>query len=278
MKNFTLKPIVAATMLALSSAAPMAYADKDKDNSDLWSKAKLTTTYTLNTHLNPFDIDVDVNKGKATLRGTVESSVERDLAEELALGIEGITTVDNQLKIDPNVEHAERDNDFSRTMSDANITAKVKSRLLWNRNTHGMQINVDTDNGMVTLKGEVDSKAEADLASRIAQNTDGVRGVNNKLTIDKDDDDKLRAKAEVKANAKADTDNVSDGWITTKVKSSLIFDRDVDGDIDVRTERGVVYLKGSVDNERAKKKALDITKDIRGVKEVKAELKVRDPS
>jgi len=44
---------------------------------------------------------------------------------------------------------------FLRKVEDANLTAKVKSQLLWNSNTGGLAINVDTLDGVVSLSGNV---------------------------------------------------------------------------------------------------------------------------
>ncbi|MFC6669946.1 BON domain-containing protein [Marinobacterium aestuariivivens] len=99
MKRFPVKPILVACALALAS--PPLLAQTEEQRPDLWVKAKLETTYLLNRQLNPFDIKTDIKDGVAVLSGTVESDVERDLAEALALSIEGIQEVKNELKVDP---------------------------------------------------------------------------------------------------------------------------------------------------------------------------------
>ena len=47
-----------------------------------------------------------------------------------------------------------------------------------------MAIDVDSDEGVVTLSGDVNSEQEKDLAEKIAANTEGTRSVNNNLTIE----------------------------------------------------------------------------------------------
>jgi len=68
-------------------------------------------------------------------------------------------------------------------VEDANITARVKSRLLLDPNTHGLKIHTTTKNGVVFLEGELNSDIEADLVRQIARNTKGVIDVEDKLTI-----------------------------------------------------------------------------------------------
>lgn len=67
--------------------------------------------------------------------------------------------------------------------SDTAITAAVKSKLLANSSTSGMDIHVETNHGVVTLSGTVRSDAEKNLAERIARNTDGVTDVTNNLKV-----------------------------------------------------------------------------------------------
>lgn len=72
------------------------------------------------------------------------------------------------------------------TASDSAITTDVKTRLLANPGTKGFDIHVETNHGVVTLHGTVRSKAEEELAERIAKGVDGVKAVTNDLTV-KDD-------------------------------------------------------------------------------------------
>jgi osmotically-inducible protein OsmY len=282
MKRFPVKSLVAACAIALASSTLVA-AETDEQLTDLWVKAKLTTTYTLNRQLNPFDIKTDVNDGVATLNGTVESDVERDLAEELARSVEGIHNVKNELTIDSAVtasqtgqtaDSAERS--FSRKVEDASLTARIKSQLLSNKNTGGLAIDVDTRNGKVTLSGRVDSDAEGELAEQIAHNTSGVRDVDNQLSVG-GEEATLSGKAEREVRDTAES--ISDGWISAKVKSALMYNRGVDGtDIDVDTRDGVVTLRGRVGSETEGALASTIANGIKGVKSVHTELTAGDES
>lgn len=66
-----------------------------------------------------------------------------------------------------------------QTVSDAAVTAKVKSALLQAPEVKGTDVNVDTVNGIVRLKGEVETQAQADRAVQIARNTEGVTRVDS---------------------------------------------------------------------------------------------------
>ena len=68
-------------------------------------------------------------------------------------------------------------------IEDGAITAKVKTALLADPNVKGLQIDVDTKNGVVTLKGTADKPANRDRAVAIAKDTGGVKSVENQLVV-----------------------------------------------------------------------------------------------
>jgi hyperosmotically inducible periplasmic protein len=70
-----------------------------------------------------------------------------------------------------------------QAIDDASITAAVKSKYLLDDTLKGLQISVDTVQGVVSLTGTVQNDAAKELATQIAQNTDGVVRVDNQLTI-----------------------------------------------------------------------------------------------
>lgn len=63
-------------------------------------------------------------------------------------------------------------------VSDSWITTKVKSQLVADELVKAREINVTTDNGVVTLAGLLDSSAEKTRAVQIANDTKGVKRVN----------------------------------------------------------------------------------------------------
>jgi hyperosmotically inducible protein len=72
-------------------------------------------------------------------------------------------------------------------VSDTWITTKVKADLLATKNVPGTEVKVETVNGVVTLSGTVDSKAEHDRAISVAKGIKGVKDVDaSGLTVAKD--------------------------------------------------------------------------------------------
>jgi len=68
-------------------------------------------------------------------------------------------------------------------VSDAAITTAVKSKLLGDGKTPGLKVDVDTDNGIVTLNGDVATAEARSEAVRLARSTKGVKRVVDKLTV-----------------------------------------------------------------------------------------------
>ena len=68
-------------------------------------------------------------------------------------------------------------------IDDTAITAAIKARLLDDKTTGGMSINVDSLNGTVALSGFATSEAEKQRAEAIALEAKGVKGVRNNLIV-----------------------------------------------------------------------------------------------
>jgi hyperosmotically inducible protein len=67
--------------------------------------------------------------------------------------------------------------------TDAGITTNVKSKLVADDLVKARQINVDTQDKVVTLTGEVRTEAEESRALEIARATDGVRDVIDQINV-----------------------------------------------------------------------------------------------
>lgn len=72
-------------------------------------------------------------------------------------------------------------------MTDAAITARVKTALLADEEVKGLRIDVDTDEGSVTLEGALGSDAQVKRAVEVARGVEGVREVVNRLSVKAED-------------------------------------------------------------------------------------------
>ncbi|MEF1308770.1 BON domain-containing protein [Vibrio mytili] len=181
MKNIASK-IVLTSVLATSSTAVLANQQWEKESMDAWLDGKAETTLLLNSNLNSFDINTDVENQVVTLSGSVDNELEKSLAEELVSGLDGVKDVKNKLSVVKD-DKKEVDSEALATLTDSKITTIVKTRLLMDTNVSGTDIEVTTNNKTVTLSGHVSSDAEQDLALSIANNTNDVNKVIDNLKV-----------------------------------------------------------------------------------------------
>ena len=119
-------------------------------------------------------------------------------------------------------------------------------------------ITTESKNGLVTLTGTVAEASHKSLAEDTVEGLPGVKSVDNQLVV--------------KGEAPAEH---SDTWIAMKVKSALLFHRNVSGTAtDVFVKDGVVSLRGEASSLAEKELATEYAKDIDNVKEVKNEMTI----
>ena len=183
---------ICGLLATISLAATPAFA---ADNSqqpvkDSFISGKLEATYLFNRHLSGSAIHTETTNGVVHLTGTVNSSIDRELAGEIAKGAEGVTSVKNDLVVKAGSSQASTKSSnsgesFGQYVDDATTTAMVKLKLLADPNVSGLKIGVETKGDVVTLTGKVASSEQKQLAEKLTLNTSDVKKVRNDLTIDK---------------------------------------------------------------------------------------------
>ncbi len=171
MKTKIMFPLTLAAVVStmLITSTPVRAADTD---SRIESSA--AKSYTFKTTLKDDSIKVDSKDGVVTLTGTVADASDKSLAENTVASLPGVKSVDNQLVVsgEQPAEH-----------SDAWITMKVKTALLFHRNVSATGTSVYTKDGVVTLQGVASSIAEKELTTEYAKDIDNVKEVKNDMTI-----------------------------------------------------------------------------------------------
>ena len=146
MKSTCSLALLAATSALLVSSTSLRAADTD---SRIESSA--AKSYTFKTYLKDDSVKIVSKDGAVTLTGTVADASHKSMAENTVASLPGVKSVDNELIIkgEQPAEH-----------SDAWITTKVKTALLFHRNVSGTGTTVYTKDGVVTLQGEANSMAQ----------------------------------------------------------------------------------------------------------------------
>ena len=128
--------------------------------------------------VSAFNVDVDTNEGVVRLSGTVKHAEARTEAAKLARETEGVKRVINDIKI------SEEGRGAGDRLSDTEITTKIKAKITGNGDLNPFNINVDTKDGVVTLRGAVKTMEAKQAAERIARDTQGVKSVQNMLEVE----------------------------------------------------------------------------------------------
>jgi hyperosmotically inducible protein len=137
---------------------------------------KVEAKMAANPDVSAFNVDVDTNEGVVRLSGTVKSPEAKAEAEKIARGTEGVRRVINDIEV------GERD--MGDRLSDTAITTKIKAKITGDPDLNPFNINVDTKEGVVTLRGTVKDPDSKQAAERIARETEGVKSVQNMLEVE----------------------------------------------------------------------------------------------
>lgn len=148
-------------------------------------------------------------------------------------------------------------------INNASITAVITGKYAIDPLLDPFTIEVSTENGVVTLRGNVDSTIQYNRAVALAKETDNVQRVNaSALTIT------------------SSQSPMSDAFTTFKIKMLLFKNSLFDGqnysawNIQVETNNGVVYMVGQVNSEQAKDQLLSMTHAEMGANKVIADIRV----
>jgi len=123
------------------------------------------------------DIDVEVDRGRVQLNGFTDSSMAIDKAGDIARNTSGVKSVDNNLKV------SDGERRTGQYIDDTTLTAKIKAALVDDQDVNALRIDVEVNNGRVSLGGFVNTSAERSAAMQTARDVEGVREVNNNLTV-----------------------------------------------------------------------------------------------
>lgn len=158
-----------------------------------------------NPDLNAANLDVDANvkDNKATISGTVPTESLRSEAVNMAKAVLPGLAITDKIDVKPvekpkeltrseYTEEMARDardrakqtgDSIGASIDDAWLHTKITSKLIVDKDTPARKINIDVVNGVVTLRGSVDTATAKEETERIAKDTEGVKRVRNLLKV-----------------------------------------------------------------------------------------------
>jgi hyperosmotically inducible periplasmic protein len=241
---FSISIMVAAVAMLVFSVP--AHASKMDSRIELAAKQ----SYVFKTYLQGDDINIQSRNGAVTLTGNVSEKYHISLAQDTVAGLPGVKSVDNRLEVKGAVPTAN---------TDAWLRDKVKVTLLFHRSVSAGTTEVDVKDGIVTLRGRAASHAQKELTTEYARDVEGVKDVNNEMTVPR-----------TWKKTRSAGEKIDDASITAQVKMTLLYHRSTSAlHTKVMTKRGVVTLYGKAGNAAEMKLANKLANDVTGVKGVR---------
>jgi hyperosmotically inducible protein len=168
--------VIGGSLLA-GSANALSKADEKTPINDTWLTAKTKIALFANARIKGSEITVETLQGSVTIRGKVDSEVAKQLAGEVAKGIDGVKTVKNDLQVIARTKREGTDD------KDETITARVIEQIAKDSYLKQAGIAVQTFAGVVSLSGEVVNLMASAQASWTVWQVPGVKSVKNDLTM-----------------------------------------------------------------------------------------------
>ncbi len=246
-----MKALYSLSILAAAAALLAFGAPARAENMDSRIEVSARQSYVFKTYLQADDIKIQSKGGAVTLTGVVSENFHKSLAQETVVGLPGVRSVDNRLEIKGAAPTAN---------SDAWLRDKVRVALLFHRSVNATTTEVDVKDGIVTLRGEAASQAQKELTTEYARDAEGVKDVNNEMTVPQSPKTAPRTIGE----------KIDDASISAQVNMTLLNHRSTSViNTTVKTKRGVVTVGGKARNAAEKALVTKLVADIDGVKRVR---------
>lgn len=243
---------------------PTSFSSLFSSSGDPATSRKVKTVLALSKRLAGFDIGVNASDGVVTLSGQVPSEDIKSLAGEIARDTPGVTTVQNNITVDP----AAQPSSESVHVEDLEIRASILEAFAHSRELGGKNIDVKVENRSVTLGGTVETPIQRNGAEQIARAVDGVAGVTNNIVVTNP-----QAASEPPAANPAPADSNAD--LAKRVEFELFRTNAFNmTTMQIRAEDGAVTLSGTVRSRAEQLLAERVVQGVTGVKKVTDEFKV----
>jgi osmotically-inducible protein OsmY len=225
-----------------------------KDTSqDTATTTKVKTALLLSKHVSAFDTTVATARGEVTLTGAVPTEEVKGLAAAIARDTSGVSTVHNNLTVNPGVGANPEAASIGDRVADLEIKTLVTDHLARATELQNEHITVQVSKRRVSLDGTVDSPAQRRAADRIALLVPGVLELASNLTV---------------TNVTGSPESVDDR-LARRVEFELYATKAVAlKDVQIRSQDGSIFLSGKVGSRAERLLAERVTQSVEGVKKV----------
>jgi hyperosmotically inducible periplasmic protein len=260
--------LVALVLVAAAGAGVLAFSDRAvvsdigktfstvRDSSlDAALEAKVRSALALSRRASGLDIDVSVHSRIVALTGRVPTPEVRSIAEAIVADTPGVAGVENRLEVDPKAVANGYEASLLQRIADLETQVSVQERLRREPLLAGANVTVEVDQGIVLLRGAVESEMERETAQQVARSAVGAEQVRNELHA---------------LNPERGGGDVLARRVQFELYSTDAFDLSL---LQVHSQAGRVRLEGSVRSEAERLLAARLAEGVPGVRDVVNELK-----
>jgi osmotically-inducible protein OsmY len=232
--------------------------DYKESRSDYEIKNEIRAALKWNEEIEDGLIEIDVDEGKVNLSGAVGSAAEKYSALYDSY-VSGVQSVDNtELEVQWWLKDDELRKYKNVDATDPDIEQAIYDAAIYDPRVNMFDITAEADNGLVTLRGDVNNLKAKKAAERLAENTYGVIGVNNRIKVKTPEVDDLVLEADIRESLRENA--ITEAW-----------------EINVFVNNGVATLTGLVDSNTEKLEAEWVASGVDGVNDVVNTLEVTYP-
>ena len=247
--------ILGAVVVSFLTTGSLFASEKDRR-----IESDVLKSYVFRNYLKNDDVHVHSQNGVVTLTGTVSDESHKTMATDTVIDLPGVKEVDNQLQIK---------GEIPGKTSDAWIRSRIDLILRLHSTLDPENTLVEVKDGQVTLRGEADSDAQKALTTEYAKGVEGVKDVDNEMTVIKGPEPKHHHHRTI-------GQFIDDSSIKAQIKTALLFHHGTSPfSADVSVKRGVVTVSGMAKNEAEKELVTKLIEDIHGVKKINNRMMVK---
>lgn len=132
------------------------------------------------------DLSVKTTEGEVFVTGVVDTAEQLKTVRQQVAKMTGVRSVKTQITVKSSQSGSktkEQHQTLSEYSADAAITAKVKAKLIADKQLSASDIRVETTQGLVTLTGVLDNQQQIAVAEKIARSVKEVKGVKKQLQL-----------------------------------------------------------------------------------------------
>lgn len=247
------KSLIVGMMALFMVAGCLAAAAMDKT-----IEANIKASYVFRSYLKGDDVKVHTKDGVVTLMGTVRNENHMIMAVDTVADMKGVKSVENKLEIVGGIPEKH---------SDAWVRMRLETMLKMHRDLESEMTAIEVRDGNVVLKGVADNEAQRALIGLLVKEGEGVKEVDNQMTLEKERAEAIAEKREGKHRTLDQF--IDDSSIKAQIKWALAFHRGTNPfTAKIHVHKGIVTISGMVEDISQKELVVARITDIHGVKQI----------